>query len=221
MSYDSFYRKTHDRQASLKLLKRRDIILLIISIILIPAVVFLIHYLISVLFSRSLNIVSAILISGITVVIIIFDFYKRIKSNYRFVHCSHDTKTMIKNFESSHDITKKTLFDNVYGGIYNEGKMFKYTYENDAALDCNFDNGVYTFSVLNDEWDVVEKLTAEREEDFEETMFKALEIVASLEKKPDGEYDESLQPEVEIDEYEEDYEEDYEEETEEDEDKEQ
>ena len=90
MSYDSFYRKTHDRQASLKLLKRRDIILLIISIILIPAVVFLIHYLISVLFSRSLNIVSAILISGITVVIIIFDFYNRIFTGFIVNNCIPD-----------------------------------------------------------------------------------------------------------------------------------
>ena len=38
-------------------------------------------------------------------------------------------------------------------------------------------------------------------------MLQALEFTASLEKKPDGEYDESLQPEVEIDEYEEDFEE--------------
>ena len=46
--------------------------------------------------------------------------------------------------------------------------------------------------------------TAEREEDFEQAAKEALGYAASLEKLPDGEYDETLQPEVEIDEYEED-----------------
>lgn len=206
MSYDSFYRKTQDREAALKLLKKRDIILLIIFVFLFPALIYLIHFLISLMVKSPVNIISVILLSAISVVVIIYDFIKRMKGNYRFVHCSHDTKAVIKAFESGRELTKKTLFDNAYGGIFNEGKMFKYTYENDAALNCSFDNGVYTFSVLNDEWDEVKKFTTDREEDFDDTMLKALEYTASLEKQPEGEYDESLEPEVEIDEYEEDFE---------------
>ena len=207
MSYDSFYRKTQNREAALKLLKKRDIILLIVFVFLFPALIYLIHFLVSLMFKSPVNIVSVILLSAISVVVIVYDFIKKMKNNYRFVHCSHDTKAVIKAFESGRELTKKTLFDNAYGGIFNEGKMFKYTYANDAALNCGFDNGVYTFSVLNDEWDEVKKFTTDREEDFDDVMFKALEYTASLEKQPDGEYDESLEVEVEIDEYEEDCEE--------------
>ncbi len=208
MGYDSLYRKTHDRQAAIKKLKKIDIITLIIFIILFPAGVYLIHFLISLIFKSSVNYFSVIIISVLSVALIIFDFVKKIKSNYRYVHCSHDIKAIIKGFEAERVTDKKTALDNSYGGSFNEGKLFKYTYVNDARLNCDFDNGVYTFTVCNDEWDEVTKFAAEREEDFEETMLKALEFTASLEKKPEGEYDETLEPEVEIDEYEEDYEED-------------
>ena len=211
MGYDGLYRKTHDRQAAIKKLKKIDIITLIIFIILFPAGVYFLHFLISLIFKSSVNYFSVIIISVLSVALIIFDFVKKIKSNYRYVHCTHDIKAIIKAFESEHTADKKTTFDNSYGGSFNEGKLFKYTYVNDARLNCDFDNGVYTFTVYNDEWDEVKKFTAECEEDFEETMLKALEFTASLEKKPDGEYDESLEPEVEIDEYEEDFEEDLEE----------
>ena len=217
MGYDSLYRKTHDRQKALKMLKKRDIISLILFIILFPAGVYLAHFLISLIFKSSVNLFSVILISVLSVALIVFDFVKKLKSNYRYVHCSHDVKAVIKGFESGREIQKKTSLDNTYGGSFNEGKFFKYTYENDARLNCDFDNGIYTFTVYNDEWDEVTKFTAEREEDFEETMLQALEFTASLEKKPDGEYDESLQPEVEIDEYEEDFEEEDEENEEEEE----
>lgn len=204
MGYDSLYRKTHDRAAAIKLLKRTDIIILIILTVLFPAGVFLAHYLISLIFKSTVNWFSVIIISVLSVALILFDFVKKMKSNYRYVHCTHDIKAIIKGFESEQKTEKKTALDNSYGGSFNEGKYFKYTYENDARLNCDFDNGVYTFTVYNDEWDEVKKYTAEREEDFEDTMTAALEFTASLEKKPDGEYDESLEPEVEIDEYEED-----------------
>ena len=207
MGYDSLYRKTHDRQAAIRLLKRIDIITFILFLFLFPAGVYLVHFLFSLIFKNGINYFSVILISVLSVALIIFDFVKKLKSNYRYVHCRHDIKNIIKGFESERNTQKKTSLDSTYGGSFNEGKLFRYTYENDARLNCDFDNGIYTFTVYNDEWDEVKKFTAEREEDFEETMLQALEFTASLEKKPDGEYDESLQPEVEIDEYEEDFEE--------------
>lgn len=208
MGYDSCYKKTHDRTAAIKKLKKTDVIILIVFVLLFPAGVYLIHYLISLIFKNTVNIFSVIIISAASVALIIFDYVKKLKSNYRYVHCTHDIKAIIKDFESDKQLSKKPSLDNTYGGSFNEGKMFKYTYENDARLNCDFDDGVYTFTVYNDEWDEVEKFTAEREEDFEQTMLKALEYTASLEKQPEGEYDESLEPEVEIDEYEEDCEED-------------
>lgn len=207
MGYDSCYKKTHDRASAIKKLKKTDVIIMIVFVLLFPAGVYLIHYLISLIFKNTVNIFSVIIISAASVALIIFDYVKKLKSNYRYVHCTHDIKAIIKDFESDKQLSKKPSLDNTYGGSFNEGKMFKYTYENDARLNCDFDDGVYTFTVYNDEWDEVEKFTAEREEDFEQTMLKALEYTASLEKQPEGEYDESLEPEVEIDEYEEDCEE--------------
>lgn len=216
MSYDSCYKKTHDRQAAIILLKRNDIILLILFAVLFPAGVYLVHFLISLIFITSINYFSVIFISVASVVLVIFDYSKKVKSNYRYVHCTHDIKAVLKQFEAERENEKKPSFDNAYGGMFNEGKVFRYTLSNDARVSCDFDNGIYTFKVYNDEWDEVGNFTAEREEDFEEVMLKSLGSAASLEKQPDGEYDESLEPEVELDEYEDgDFEEDEDGETEE------
>ena len=93
------------------------------------------------------------------------------------------------------------------GEIAGGASVFKYTLSNEARVNCDTDFGTYTFTVYNDEWDEVEKFKAESEEAFKKTMIKALEFAISLEKKPDGEYDETLAPEEDDggDEYEEEY----------------
>ena len=74
MGYDSLYRKTHDRQAAIRLLKRIDIITFILFLFLFPAGVYLVHFLFSLIFKNGINYFSVILISVLSVALIIFDF---------------------------------------------------------------------------------------------------------------------------------------------------
>lgn len=203
MGYDSLYTKYRDRDKAIEKLKKTDLIKTILFIIVAPAVVTLAAFLIT----KKFNLFICILSFAAAAAFSVTDLVRRHKNGYRYVHCTHDVKGILKPFEAEHG---KGVY--AYGEIASGACVFKYTLSNEARVNCDTDFGTYTFTVYNDEWDEVEKFTAEREEDFEQTMLKALEYTASLEKQPEGEYDESLEPEVEIDEYEEDCEEDNEEE---------
>lgn len=202
MGYDSLYRKYRDRNKAIEKLKIIDVILSVISVVVIPAAAFFIIYLIT----KRFNFLFLIVLFGGTLAFSLFDLIKKHKNGYRYVHCSHDVRGMIKNFEAENGKGSCS-----YGETMNAETVFKYTLFNDARVNCSADFGQYFFTVFNDEWDEVEKFKAEREEDFEDVMTAALEFAASLEKKPDGEYDESLAPEVGTDEYKEDFEEEFEE----------
>ena len=203
MGYDSLYTKFRDREKAIEQLKKQDIIILIILVIAVPAALFGLYFLI---FKRlNLNILLPIVAAVAADIMLIFDFVKKRKNDYRYVHCTHDTKGIIKRFEEKNG--KGVAFDNSYGGSFNEGKVFKYTLYNETRVNCDVDFGQYTFTVFNDEWDEVAKFKAEREEDFKRTFKQALKCAASLEKKPDGEYDETLAAE-EYDGGEDEYEED-------------
>ena len=196
MGYDSLYSKLRDRDKAIEQLKKQDIIFLIILVIGIPAALFLLYFLL--LKKLSVNILLPIIASAAADIILIFDFVKKRKNDYRYVHCTHDVKGIIKKFEDKHE--KGKAYDNSYGGAFNEGKVFKYTLYNDTRVNCDVDFGQYTFTVYNDEWDEVQKFKAESEEEFKRTFKQALKFAASLEKLPEGEYDETL----EVEEYEDD-----------------
>ena len=198
--YDRLYKKYGDRDTAIEKLKRTDLTAVAVSLVLIPAAAFAALFFI---FRRTVT-PASVVIPLCLLIYIAVSYAARRKNGYRYVHCSHDVKGVIKEFE-----TEKGCGEGMTGEG-GDGSVFKYTLDNDAAVNCSFDGGVYTFTVLNDEWDEAGSFTACREEDFEQTAKKALFYAASLEKKPDGEYDETLQPEVEIDEYEDDgYEEEY------------
>ncbi len=188
MGYDSLYMKLRDREKAIEQLKKQDIIFLIILTVGIPAALFGLYFLL--LRRLNVNVLLPAVASAAAVGMLIFDFVKKRKNNYRYVHCTHDTRGIIKRFEAKNG--KGVSFDNSYGGSFNEGKVFKYTLFNETRVNCDVDFGVYTFTVFNDEWDEVRKYTAESEEDFKRTFKQALKFAASLEKKPDGEYDETL-----------------------------
>ncbi len=183
MIYDSLYRKYRDRDKAIEKQKIMDIILCILTVIIIPAVTALVIYLIL----RRLNIFGLILVFAGTVAFSVSDLVKKHKNGYRYVHCNHNISGIIKNFEAENG--KGVI---AYGEARNESSVFKYTLSNEARVNCAVDFGQYTFTVFNDEWDEVTKFKAEREEDFEEVLPEALAFAAALEKKPDGEYDESL-----------------------------
>ena len=196
MGYDSLYTKLRDREKAIEEFKKQDFIFLIILVLGVPAALFGLYFLL--LKRLNVNILLPVIASAAAVVILIVDFVKKRKNGYRYVHCTHDVKGIIKKFEDKHE--KGKAYDNSYGGSSNEGKVFKYTLYNDTRVNCDVDFGQYTFTVYNDEWDEVQKFKAEREEDFKRTFLQALKFAASLEKLPDGEYDETL----EVEEYEED-----------------
>lgn len=195
MGYDSLYRKYRNRKEAIEKYKITDVILCITAVIVIPTLTALIVYLIT----KRVNYLLIILMFAGTVVFSVSNLINNRRNGYRYVHCSHNAGGTIKSFEAEHGKGAVS-----YGEIRNDGTVFKYTLSNDARVNCSVDFGEYTFTVLNDEWDEVKKFKAEKEEDFEPVMSEALDFAASLEKKPGGEYDETLQPEVESDEYEED-----------------
>lgn len=203
MGYDSLYTKYRDRETAIEKLKKIDLIKTIIFIIVSPAVVTLAAFLITKKFNLFICILAFVSAAAFSVT----DLVRRNKNGYRYVHCSHDIKGILKPFEAEHG---KGVFS--YGEIVSGASVFKYTLYNEARVNCDTDFGTYTFTVYNDEWDEVEKFKADCEEAFKKTMIKALDFASSLEKKPDGEYDESLAPEEDDsgEEYEEENGEEYE-----------
>lgn len=194
MLYDSLYEKYGDRQTALKHYRKIRVPLMVICFILIPAACVSAAYLLNGLFQRKGSPMSAAVIWACSAGLTVLFFMKDLKKDYRFVRCRHDIGGLIKPFEKGGGTCLKTD-----GG---DGFVFSFTSENDAITECTFCDGVYTFTVKNDEWDETASFTAGTEEEFEQTAKKALSFAAALEKRPGGEYDESLEPEVEIDEYE-------------------
>ena len=149
----------------------------------------------------------------VCILYLLFCLFDELLFKVRYLHVSHNAE--IRRVLRGRNA--KTAMRNPHGK-----DIFSCTFENDAYIDCTYDRNKYTFSVKNDEWDEVDSFTC-GEADFENTFRAAADFACSLEKKPDGEYDETLEPEPDPDaeevfdeEYGEEYEED-EEETEEDE----
>ena len=189
MGYDSLYTKYRDRDKAIEKLKKTDLIKTILFIIVAPAVVTLAAFLIT----KKFNLFICILSFAAAAAFSVTDLVRRHKNGYRYVHCTHDVKGILKPFEAEHG---KGVY--AYGEIASGACVFKYTLSNEARINCDTDFGTYTFTVYNDEWDEVEKFKAESEEAFKKTMIKALEFAISLEKKPDGEYDETLMPDEDV-----------------------
>ncbi len=189
MGYDSLYTKYRDRDKAIEKLKKTDLIKTILFIIVAPAVVTLAAFLIT----KKFNLFICILSFAAAAAFSVTDLVRRHKNGYRYVHCTHDVKGILKPFEAEHG---KGVY--AYGEIASGACVFKYTLSNEARVNCDTDFGTYTFTVYNDEWDEVEKFKAESEEAFKKTMIKALEFAISLEKKPDGEYDETLIPDEDV-----------------------
>ena len=189
MGYDSLYTKYRDRDKAIEKLKKTDLIKTILFIIVAPAVVTLAAFLIT----KKFNLFICILSFAAAAAFSVTDLVRRHKNGYRYVHCTHDVKGILKPFEAEHG---KGVY--AYGEIASGACVFKYTLSNEARVNCDTDFGTYTFTVYNDEWDEVEKFKAESEEAFKKTMIKALEFAISLEKKPDGEYDETLMPDEDV-----------------------
>ena len=204
MSYDRYYKKTNDREAALKLLKRSDTVVLVCFILLFPFFVILLHFIAWLIFHTpvTMAVISIVIVTAASYAIFISDYVKKRKNGYRYVHCTHDPRPTVKKFEERTG-EKGKAFDNSYGGSWGEGKVFRYTLYNDARINCDFDGGIYKFTVYNDEWDEEAVYTADREEKFDGTFKAALWFAGSLEKQPEGEYDESLEAEVEDDGYDE------------------
>ena len=193
MIYDRIYEKYGERSAALKKYRSIRIPLFIACALLVPLALVSAAYLISGQFGRRFSPVPAAIIVICSLLLVVISFIKDLKGDYRYVHCRHDVNGCVKEFASGHTtlVTEGT-----------EGFIFSFTSDNGAVTECTFCDGTYTFRVKNDEWDEVAVFSASTEEEFEETAKKALSFAASLEKLPGGEYDETLQPEVEIDEYE-------------------
>ena len=122
---------------------------------------------------------------------LLFCLFDELLFKVRYLHVSHnkEIKSVVREYGA------KLSLRNPHGR-----DIFSATFENDAGIECIYDRNVYTFTVKNDEWDEVTSLTA-GELDFGQKLKAAAETAASLEKKPDGEYDESLAPETDPDEY--------------------
>ena len=122
---------------------------------------------------------------------LLFCLFDELLFKVRYLHVSHnkEIKSVVREYGA------KLSLRNPHGK-----DIFSATFDNDACIECSYDRNVYTFSVKNDEWDEVASLTA-GEFDFGQKLKKAAETAASLEKMPDGEYDESLAPETDPDEY--------------------
>lgn len=208
MLYDRLYAKYKDRKTAIKKYRAIRIPLMTAAILLVPAALICAAYFLNRSFGRTFSPVSAGLIWVCAAALILMFFSKDIKNDYRYLRCSHDFRSVIKEHAGGH-----------ISGLQTEGSdgfLFSYTAGNDSVTECRFCDGVYTFTVKNDEWDEAAVFRAGTEEDFEKTAGEAIAFALSLEKRPGGEYDESLEPEVEIDEYE-DPEDGYEEESEEEE----
>ena len=186
MNYDRLYKKTGDRQEAIRRLKNRDTLILILFILLFPAAVFLTFFLI---FGKNMNVFLVVIISAAAVILMAADYAKKRKNGYKYVHLSRDVKRYVAKFEEKAGIRGKS-FDDLSGGFFSEGRIFRYTLDNEARVKCDFEDGVYTFTVQNDEWDDVASYTS-GEEDFGSVLKTALRCAASLEKLPDGEYDEN------------------------------
>ena len=132
----------------------------------------------------------------VCILYLLFCLFDELFFKVRYLHVSHnkDIRSVL------HGMNVKTVMRNPHGK-----DVFSCTFENDAYIDCTYDRNKYKFTVKNDEWDEVESFTC-GEADFEKTFKAAAEFACSLEKKPDGEYDESLMPEedYEDEEFEED-----------------
>lgn len=193
MLYDRLYEKHGDRDAALKEYRRIRIPLFIGCAVLIPLTLVSAAYLIGGHFGRRFSPVSAALILICSLLLVIISFLKDLKGDYRYVHCHRDANLCVKGFTGG-DTTLVTE------GA--DGFIFSFTSDNGAVTECTFCDGTYTFRVKNDEWDEVAVFYAAAEEEFDGAAKKALSFASAIEKRPGGEYDETLQPEVEIDEYE-------------------
>ena len=191
MFYDKFYEKTKSRAEAVRKSCTLRMILLIAGLILVPAAILLI----SIFVLRKFNVFTVIACAAAAALFAV-DLIRLLRSGGRYLHCRHDVKSLVNETAPGGQLQ---TFSDPY-----DGKVFTYTLKNESSVECGFLRGKYTFKVKNDEWDEVASFTADREEDFERIAKEALGYAASLEKLPDGEYDETLQPEVEIDEYEED-----------------
>lgn len=83
----------------------------------------------------------------------------------------------------------------------------KVVFDNDAPVEMTYADFSYIFTVKNDEWDVVETVVASDMADFLDSLKKAADIASSLEKAPEGEYDDTAPEEDGTEEYDEEYEE--------------
>lgn len=142
------------------------------------------------------------------IIYFLYRFFDELFFPIRYLHISHNREIMrvVRSCEG------KLSLRNPHGK-----DVFSCTFDNDAYIDCTYEKGKYTFTVKNDEWDDVCSFEC-GDQDFEQTLDDAAKYAASLEKKPDGEYDESLMPEQDPDageEYFEDEEDDDEEDEEE------
>ncbi len=137
----------------------------------------------------------------VCILYLLFCLFDELFFKVRYLHVSHNAE--IRRVLRGRNA--KTAMRNPHGK-----DIFSCTFENDAFIDCTYDRNKYTFTVKNDEWDEVESFTC-GEADFEKTFRAAADFACSLEKKPDGEYDESLMPEPDPDDevFDESYDEEY------------
>ncbi|MBO4868975.1 MAG: hypothetical protein J5585_04620 [Clostridia bacterium] len=191
MLYEKFYEKTKNRAEAVRKSCTLRTLLLIAGLILVPAAILLV----SIFVIRKFNVFTVVACAAAAALFAV-DLIRLLRSGGKYLHCRHDAKSVVNEAAPGGQLQ---TFSDPY-----DGKVFSYTLKNESSVECGFLRGKYTFKVKNDEWDEVASFTAEREEDFEQAAKEALGYAASLEKLPDGEYDETLQPEVEIDEYEED-----------------
>ena len=191
MLYEKFYEKTKNRAEAVRKSCTLRTLLLIAGLILVPAAILLV----SIFVIRKFNVFMVVACAAAAALFAV-DLIRLLRSGGKYLHCRHDAKSVVNEAAPGGQLQ---TFSDPY-----DGKVFSYTLKNESSVECGFLRGKYTFKVKNDEWDEVASFTAEREEDFEQAAKEALGYAASLEKLPDGEYDETLQPEVEIDEYEED-----------------
>ena len=113
----------------------------------------------------------------------------------RYLHVSHNKE--IKRVAREAGV--KPVIRNPHGK-----DIFSCTFDNDAFIECTYEKNKYHFSVKNDEWDEIANYQS-GEDDFEDVLREAAVFTASIEKKPGGEYDESLMPEEDGEEYGEEY----------------
>ena len=123
------------------------------------------------------------------VIVLFYCFCSELFSSSRYLHVSHNKA--IKEILGEKGV--KPTFHDPHGK-----NVFQCVFENDARVECTYDRGKYTFSVKNDEWDEVQSFTS-GDKGFDDALRSAVEYALTIEKLPEGEYDESLEPEKDTD----------------------